>query len=121
MDLFETLPSSSASSLNNSSHSSTSLECPVCLEDQTQSSFLRLKECQHAFCLGCFKQHLHTKIQDRKVLKITCLQDGCSHILPPKLLEAILDAPEFTKYKEIVLQKVNARRSLHKFCPQPGC
>jgi len=62
-----------------------------------------------------------TQINNFKVLKIKCPQDGCSIVLQEPIIKQILDEEAFQRYQTLLLQKIKNRGPKPQICPKSGC
>jgi len=96
-------------------------ECPICLSDDAENVLIRFPDCKHIFCQNCLKEYLMTQINNFKVLKIKCPQDGCSIVLQESIIKQILDEEAFQRYQTLLLQKLKNRGQKPQICPKSGC
>src|SRR5687767_5783037 len=76
---------------------STEHECSICFESLSKSNTISICSNFHQFCSSCVKQYLENLINQSKVLKIPCLQDGCGEIIHESLVKSVLDEETFEK------------------------
>ena len=100
-------------------------ECGICGEaiEYPESNKVRMV-CGHYFCADCWENYLKEKINNANVVKISCMQHGCSIVLKKDFIKKILanDEALIQKYEKF-LERQNLLMSNKKikFCPMPDC
>ena len=100
-------------------------ECGICGEkiEYPDSNKVKLS-CGHNFCVDCWENYLQEKINNSNVVKISCMQHGCSIVLTKDFIKKILNNDEtLIKKYEKFLERQNLLMSNKniKFCPIPDC
>ena len=101
----------------------TNIECGICGEVIISPIKVKIK-CGHYFCRDCWIDYLKEKITNANVLKILCMQHGCSTILETKFIKNILEGNNelIEKYDKFLQRKKMLEQSDKiKFCPIPDC
>ncbi|XP_062589705.1 E3 ubiquitin-protein ligase RNF14-like [Saccostrea cucullata] len=80
-------------------------ECGICFDQQTGTSFLRLKPCKHHFCQTCVNEHCRTHIKDGNVLNLLCPETDCKSEIPPFVVLSNLTDEERERYETLSLRK----------------
>jgi len=98
----------------------TEVLCPICFDSIPEAEITKPLECQHAFCRSCLVEYLVSKINNFKVLNISCPSSDCNCLFTEAKLAGVLDAETLNRYKHFVIKKTTRQDEL-KFCPKPGC
>ncbi len=120
---FESLYLNSINKYNN--NYSKPIDCGICAEKIEYPDSMKVKiSCGHNFCVECWENYLTEKINNSNVVKISCMQHGCSVVLTKEFIKKILanDEALIQKYEKF-LEKQNLLMSNKniKFCPIPDC
>lgn len=94
--------------------------CDICYEEYGPKEFFGLK-CEHNFCKTCLSDHLETNIVNGQVIKIPCMQHGCSEEFDEETVKQFGSEEIFKKY---VRFKMNINVDLDptlRWCPRNGC
>ena len=109
---------------NNIYSSNKPKECGIC-GDQIEypDSYTVKLICAHYFCIECWQNYLKEKINNANVVKISCMQHGCSEVLKKEFIKKILNDDTLIQKYEKFLEKQNLLMSNKniKFCPIPDC
>jgi len=130
------LPSSATNLLKNSivNHDSdyeSEPECPIekclgCTKNVLEVEMIKL-ECEHLFCVGCWKSHIQSKFfHDKSVtlqsfFPIRCPVSKCGFILDEKKIEIILSSVEMLSFKMRLLERFIMTNLLLRLCPNRCC
>ena len=100
-------------------------ECGICGDAIEYPDSNKVKMiCGHTFCADCWENYLQEKINNANVVKISCMQHGCSIVLTKDFIKKILSNNEalIQKYEKF-LERQNLLMSNKKikFCPIPDC
>jgi len=98
-------------------------ECGICFEKIDSPANVALK-CGHYFCNDCWTDYLKEKIINANVIKILCMQHGCTTVLDSKFIKNILDGKNdlIEKYDKFLNRKQKLEQSdKFKNCPFPNC
>ena len=98
-------------------------ECGICFEKIDSPANVSLK-CGHYFCIDCWTDYLKEKIINANVIKILCMQHGCTTILDSKFIKNILEGKNdlIEKYDKFLnRKKMLEQNDKFKNCPFPNC
>ena len=100
-------------------------DCLICGDKIEYPDTNKIKlSCGHDFCIECWETYLKEKINNSNVVKISCMQHGCSVVLSKNFIKTILDNDDaLIKKYEKFLERQNLLMSNKnvKFCPIPDC
>jgi ankyrin repeat/IBR domain-containing protein 1 len=77
--------------------------------------------CKHNFCTRCWKNYLHTKIQDGKTDAISCPAYDCNIMVPVQVIERYVSPQMARKYLKFDLDCFVETNKSIKWCPYPAC
>ena len=77
--------------------------------------------CKHNFCTRCWKNYLHTKIQDGKTDAISCPAFDCNIMVPVQVIERYVSPLMARKYLKFDLNCFVETNKSIKWCPYPAC
>uniref|UniRef100_A0A6C0IU19 RING-type domain-containing protein n=1 Tax=viral metagenome TaxID=1070528 RepID=A0A6C0IU19_9ZZZZ len=72
---------------NNNINSETLVSCPICLEDNIDSTNKIQLNCKHDYCFDCISKVIHMNNENpkcslcRKTITTLCIQDGCKELI----------------------------------------
>ena len=92
--------------------------CPICLTDYQTSEVISGCSQKHNFCKAYFTQYLEHLLSESKVANIVCPQDGCMETIKATLIEQLVSAHLFEKYKT---QLQNLQDKTKLTCPKMNC
>lgn len=94
--------------------------CDICYEEKPLKEFFGLS-CNHKFCKSDMSEHLETNIMNGQVLKIPCMQHGCTVEFQEADVQAFGSEDLFKKYLRFKMQiDVDLDPNL-RWCPRNGC
>ena len=100
-------------------------DCGICADKIEYPDSMKVKiSCGHYFCVDCWENYLQEKINNSNVVKISCMQHGCSVVLTKEFVKKILanDDALIQKYEKFLeKQKLLMSNKNIKFCPIPDC
>jgi ariadne-1 len=100
------------------------VECSICYLPYKISE-MKCLYCEHNFCVDCWKQYLHVKINDGYVRVITCPARDCDLQLDEDVVESILCGHEnkevLKKYHRLIAQSYIEDNKNMRWCPGKGC
>ena len=94
--------------------------CPVDCDYYKPSDMFGLS-CSHKQCKYCIQDYLQIKITEGSVLKIPCMESGCSEVYTQNDIRIFGSQEIYTKYlrfHENIIVDLNPKL---KWCPMPGC
>ena len=77
--------------------------------------------CAHKFCTVCWKNYLHTKIQEGNAHQIFCPAFDCSILVPVEVIERHVSPAMARKYLTFDINAFVETNKAIKWCPFPGC
>jgi len=97
-------------------------ECPICCEDSIPASELFIFEkCDHQYCRECLQGYVATRVEEGKVLDLSCPFPGCKTPVEYHQVRCVVTADLFNKYEEFTfIASLNADPSV-RWCPKAGC
>jgi ariadne-1 len=94
--------------------------CDICCDDGNLDTFSM--RCGHAYCLNCYRQYVEHKIKDEsEAIRIQCPTEGCNKLLPPKVIDFLLDQEMQTRYQTVLTRTYVDDNDQLKWCPAPNC
>ncbi|CAD8110795.1 unnamed protein product [Paramecium primaurelia] len=93
--------------------------CPIC--SSNFEKLVQLLECEHQFCLSCYKEYLEDKIKIAKINNILCLQEGCKVIFSEDIIKQIVNEQRFQQYLVFKRKYEIENDPNKKWCPAIGC
>lgn len=94
-------------------------ECVICGDEGVPMKSL---ECQHAFCVQCWKDHIEESINTGKSDNICCMQAKCPQlIVDPNWLKPIISTETMTKFITFWVNSFVDLNPVWKRCPNPEC
>lgn len=95
------------------------LECPLCLSQQSVEHFPLIMTCHHRSCRDCLKQYLKIEITESRI-NIACPE--CAEKFHPNDIRYILgDNSLMQKYEDFMLRRVLVADPDTRWCPAPDC
>jgi IBR domain, a half RING-finger domain len=95
------------------------IECSVCWGEPTTE--FTVLTCGHAFCNECWCDHLAAQIKGGESLGISCMQSGCTSLVPEFIVQKIVDKELYEKYASFASKHFVEASSDLRWCPAPGC
>jgi len=97
-------------------------ECPICCEESIPTNDLFIfDKCDHQYCRECLQGYFANRIEEGKVLDITCPSPGCKTPVEYHQVRCVATAEIFNKYEEFTfIASLNADPSV-RWCPKVGC
>ncbi|KAK2146648.1 hypothetical protein LSH36_591g01016, partial [Paralvinella palmiformis] len=92
--------------------------CGVCYEEMLGSKFFRLADCQHHFCIGCMSDYCQFHVQEGTVTQLMCPETGCKTVLPPSVLQSVLDNETLQRLDRLLFQNALDTMSDISWCPR---
>ncbi|KAG5671760.1 hypothetical protein PVAND_001939 [Polypedilum vanderplanki] len=98
------------------------LDCEICYDTMTDSSKIKVFDCNNCFCFECLNNYLASQISDGGLLNcIACPGFQCKYELDDDLVFQSVDLQTKEKYKKIITNSFVQNNRMIKFCPSPGC
>lgn len=94
--------------------------CPICM---SAVDSLVMLDCAHGFCPDCWRQYLHTQVDDGKAaIQACCPQHKCGRRVPVDFFKKYCDEDRQKKYEEWYIRSYVDDNPNVKWCPNPaGC
>ena len=97
--------------------------CSICEEEYNQSNYTTLEKCSHSFCKSCWINYLLVNINEKKIIKIKCMESSCEEILPENFIYKLIynNNELISQFNENKLRQEILDNPRKKFCPYPDC
>ena len=97
--------------------------CTICEEEYEQSNYTTLEKCKHSFCKSCWINYLIVNINEKKLIKIKCMESSCNEILSENFIYALINDNNelILQFNENKLRQEILENPRKKFCPFPDC
>ena len=79
--------------------------CEICFDERDGTEFHYLDECRHFFCTECLKAHCQLHVDGGTVLKLLCPSHDCKTLLPPEILQEVLDPEKLERWERLLFSK----------------
>ncbi|KAH9496299.1 E3 ubiquitin-protein ligase rnf14 [Bulinus truncatus] len=93
-------------------------ECHVCYQEKPGHQFFRMHDCPHNFCHECMMEFCELHVRDGTVEALRCPDRGCSSIIPPYIVQAVLGPEAYRRWEQLLLQKTLDAMSDTVYCPR---
>ena len=91
-------------------------KCAICLDDVINP--VKMEQCNHKFCLDCFKEYLNNLINQNDIEQISCPEDKCTNkSLDFNFFSKYLSEEQLIKYNRLKTRNEISRDKLKIFCP----
>ncbi|KAL6343326.1 hypothetical protein AAG906_022401 [Vitis piasezkii] len=98
------------------------LACEICIESiSSNKKFKNNHNCTHSFCMDCMASYIQVKVEDQYVPDVACPALDCGHLLDPLHYLPILPAKLFTKWSDLLCEKVVLLGFERCYCPNQTC
>ena len=98
------------------------LACEICIEPiSSNKKFKNNHNCTHSFCMDCMASYIQVKVEDQYVPDVACPALDCGHLLNPLHYLPILAAKLFTKWSDLLCEKVVLLGFERCYCPNQTC
>ncbi|KFD57249.1 hypothetical protein M513_01760 [Trichuris suis] len=97
-------------------------ECEICLGTFPPDGMFALG-CNHAFCRGCWRSYLTSKIMDEGMgQNISCAAYKCNLLMDDEMvLEILQDHQVKRRYQYLTLKTFVESSRIFRWCPAPSC
>ena len=97
--------------------------CIICEDEYDKSKQTQLENCQHSFCKTCWLNYLKININEKKQIKIKCMNHLCDQFVPENFIYTIIKNNKdlILQYNENKLRNEIINNPRKKFCPHPDC
>lgn len=97
--------------------------CTICEDEYDKSKQTQLENCQHTFCKTCWLNYLKININEKKQIKIKCMNHLCDQFVPEKFIYIKIKNNKdlILQYNENKLRNEVINNPRKKFCPYPDC
>ena len=92
--------------------------CEICFDERDGTEFHYLDECKHFFCTDCLKAHCESHVDSGTVLNLQCPSHECQTMLPPEILQEILDTDKLQRWERLLLTKTLDIMGDIVYCPR---
>jgi len=92
--------------------------CEICFDERNGSEFHYLDECRHFFCNDCFKAHCELHVEGGTVLNLLCPNHDCKMMIPPEILQDVLDPEKLEKWGRLLLSRTLDVMGDVVYCPR---
>jgi len=100
-------------------------QCDICFDDEFTSDQMYSMDCQHSFCIDCWKEYLNTSLLDKTSTPIEILSKTCPHLKCREIIsqsEVQFHTPQLLpKYQNCQLSCFVEECNAFRFCPGPNC
>jgi ariadne-1 len=94
--------------------------CEICLDDDKGLEFFAL-QCNHKYCVPCYRQYLTQKIREEGEVRIQCPSDGCRLIIDARSLNLLVPADLEARYRALLTRTYVQDKESLKWCPAADC
>ena len=92
--------------------------CEICFDERDGSGFHYLDECRHFFCHDCLKAHCELHVEGGTVLNLLCPSHDCKTMIPPGILQGVLDPDKHERWERLLLSKTLDVMGDVVYCPR---
>lgn len=92
--------------------------CEICFDERDGSGFHYLDECRHFFCHDCLKAHCELHVEGGTVLNLLCPSHDCKTMIPPEILQGVLDPDKHERWERLLLSKTLDVMGDVVYCPR---
>ena len=92
--------------------------CEVCFDEKNAEAFVYFEECRHFFCAECMTAHCQMHVDGGSVLQMLCPTPKCEVVIPPDILQRILDSERYQRWERLMLSKTLDRMGDVVYCPR---
>ena len=96
------------------------MTCPVDMGEYSERDMFGLK-CAHLQCKYCIQDHLQIKITEGSVLKIPCMEYGCTEVYTNEDIRKFGSQDIYTKYLKFHENIIVDLNPSLRWCPLPNC
>ncbi|KAK9448575.1 uncharacterized protein V1518DRAFT_374266 [Limtongia smithiae] len=95
--------------------------CDICCDDSDGMETFAI-ECEHRFCLSCYKQYVSQKIMDEgESRNIQCPGTPCSLVLNDSAVRLLADDTVYARYHTLLDRTFVLDHEHLRWCPAPNC
>ncbi|KAD6454205.1 hypothetical protein E3N88_08911 [Mikania micrantha] len=109
---------------SNSSMSTSTTTCDICMEDLLSSEMTKM-DCGHCFCNSCWTEHFIVKINEGQSRRIRCMSHKCFAICDEATIRTLVNKrhPDLAKkFDRFLLESYIEDNKMVKWCPStPHC
>lgn len=96
--------------------------CDICCEDVKGDKLIDMgSNCNHAYCIDCYKRAMEGKVEDGEVFALRCIKPSCGCAANEKFLDAVLSPEIIAKIERFVVDQYVVESPQLAFCPNSAC
>lgn len=116
------LPGSTPTSIAPNQRATSTVICPVCLEEK-ESKDLHSLWCAHTYCVECWRDYLHQMASalGPEIVNVHCMYPRCNAKLSYKEFEKLADTYDHKRYSYFFLKHFIESDPHMVICPNPTC
>jgi ariadne-1 len=95
--------------------------CSICFDDYAPTQMTTIEACGHMFCNVCWCDNLSLQISTGHTLDITCMNQGCTELVPAHIVQSLVTPEMCSKYNSFLGKTFVENSKDIIWCTYPGC